>query len=451
MSLFASLIATSGSLRAYDNSLSVIQNNVANANSPGFARQRVAFIPKKFDIQQGLSGGVDTGALISSRDAYSERNVWHQSNSYGRFSQQAADLEQVEPVFTVTKDSGVPGALNKFFNGISSWSINPNDPVARQLVLDRADGVARAFNENANAIGETKNSVDRQIRDTITHINSLVHRLGDLNGSARSDRGAQSDPALDAAVYSTLQELSELADFNALKQPDGSVTVLFGGQTPLVIGDRVRELRADFSTQPAQILNDEDEVVTGQLSDGALKGLLDTRGTLLPSYETELNTLAESFAQRVNGILNTGVDQNGSPPPFDLFTFDPFAAAATLKTNPLDPSQLAGAESGAPGGNANILKLAALANSQEINGASFSQFYGQLGARVGRDLSKARAGKDLQADLVNQANTLREERSGVSLDEEAARLIEAQRAYQANAQLFSVLNSMTDTLIGLLK
>jgi flagellar hook-associated protein FlgK len=39
----------------------------------------------------------------------------------------------------------------------------------------------------------------------------------------------------------------------------------------------------------------------------------------------------------------------------------------------------------------------------------------------------------------------------VSLDEEAARLIEAQRAYQANAQLFSVLNSLTDTLINLLQ
>ncbi|MBL8234262.1 MAG: hypothetical protein JNL98_37545, partial [Bryobacterales bacterium] len=82
---------------------------------------------------------------------------------------------------------------------------------------------------------------------------------------------------------------------------------------------------------------------------------------------------------------------------------------------------------------------------------SFTEFYGQLGARIGRDLVRVRNGAALQEQLANQARALREQQSGVSLDEEAARLIEAQRAYQANAQLFKVLNELTDTLIGLMR
>jgi len=46
---------------------------------------------------------------------------------------------------------------------------------------------------------------------------------------------------------------------------------------------------------------------------------------------------------------------------------------------------------------------------------------------------------------------MREEISGVSLDEEAAQMIEYQRAYQAAAQLVSVLNDLTDTLLSMLR
>lgn len=452
MSLFASLVSTAGALRAYDNSLNVIQNNVANADTPGFVRQRVSFLPQKFDIQQGLAGGVAIGDLVSSRDAYSERNVWRQSHLLGRYSQQAADLEQIEPAFKISADTGVPGALNRFFNAASSWSVNPNDPVARQVVLDRADAAARAFNENAAALGEAKNSVDRQVRETVQRINTLGERLRDLNVELRGDARKRLDPALDAQVYATLEELSEYADFNVLKQGDGSFTVLIGGQTPLVQGDKIHRLQADFSSTQTGVLNDEGDDITWQLGSGALKGLIDTKRELLPSYEADLNQLAQSFAESVNSVLAGGLDQGGSSPTVDLFTFDPVAGAAvTLRTNPLNPQDLAAADLGSPGGNENALRLAALSTASTVGDVSFTEYYGQLGARVGRDLTRVRDGATLQEQLANQARSLREQQSGVSLDEEAARLIEAQRAYQANAQLFSVLNELTDTLIGLMR
>lgn len=451
-SLFASLLATAGTLRAYDRSLAVIQNNVSNADSPGYARQRVVFIPRLFEPERGLAGGVEPGPLVSSRDPYVERNVWRQQNLLGRWAQQAIDLEQIEPYFNIRENAGVTGALNDFFNSVSSWSINPNDPVARQVVLDRASAVARAFNENAAALGKANNAADAQLRNIVERINGLTSRIRDFNIERRSDTGKRSDPALDAQIHATLEELSQYADFSVLEQPDGSFTVLFGGQTPLVIGDRWQPLQVDFSFPQPRLLDESGADISWQLNEGALKGLMETRTVLIPSYLGDLNRLAEAFATEVNTVLAAGLDANGATPMRDLFTFDSLVgAAATLATNPLSPAELAAADVSSPGGNQNALRLAALTDAPTIDGVSFHEFYGNLAARLGRDLNRFRENQAIQEQLLSQARLLREERSGVSLDEEAARLIEAQRAYQANARLFEVLNSLTDTLINLLR
>ena len=57
----------------------------------------------------------------------------------------------------------------------------------------------------------------------------------------------------------------------------------------------------------------------------------------------------------------------------------------------------------------------------------------------------------MQQQLAAQAKELRQQSSGVSLDEEAALLIEFQRAYQANARFITVLNQLTEETVNLLK
>jgi flagellar hook-associated protein 1 FlgK len=116
----------------------------------------------------------------------------------------------------------------------------------------------------------------------------------------------------------------------------------------------------------------------------------------------------------------------------------------------MTPDQIAAALPGAPGGNGNALNLAALANGKTLNSYTFSQFYGNLGGRVGQDLSTATNNQNTQQQLLSQAQTLRQQVSGVSLDTEAESLIAFQRAYQANAKMLTVLNSLTETLMGLI-
>jgi flagellar hook-associated protein 1 FlgK len=69
---------------------------------------------------------------------------------------------------------------------------------------------------------------------------------------------------------------------------------------------------------------------------------------------------------------------------------------------------------------------------------------------VGRDVSKAQQETIQYQDSVTQAQLQRQQQTGVSLDEEAAKLLQFQQAYSAMGKMISVLDSLTQTVIDLI-
>src|SRR5512146_2926256 len=96
MSLLASLRANADALRAFEQVLETSQNNVANASTPGFARQRVELVAQRFRPEVGLPGGVKAGAPASERDQYLEQNVRRQVQAEGRHAAEAETLTVIE-------------------------------------------------------------------------------------------------------------------------------------------------------------------------------------------------------------------------------------------------------------------------------------------------------------------------------------------------------------------
>jgi flagellar hook-associated protein 1 FlgK len=94
--------------------------------------------------------------------------------------------------------------------------------------------------------------------------------------------------------------------------------------------------------------------------------------------------------------------------------------------------------------------VAQLANAPVANGFTFTQAFGTLSSQVGRDVSTAQQEQKQDDDLLTQAQQQRQQQSGVSLDEEAAKLLQFQQAYQAVGKLVSVLNSLTQTVINII-
>jgi flagellar hook-associated protein 1 FlgK len=138
-----------------------------------------------------------------------------------------------------------------------------------------------------------------------------------------------------------------------------------------------------------------------------------------------------------------------------LFAFassTPTDAAATLEVNPaITASQLAPVDSaGNSNGNAN--RLAALENTPltQLGGMSLTQYFGQVTSAIGTENQNATDNEQSQQQIVAQATTLVNQVSGVSLDQEATSVLQLQRAYQANAQVLTVINTLADSLINMI-
>lgn len=449
--ILSTLSSSAGALSAYEREFSTIQNNITNANTPGFADQNLSLVAMPFDPSAGTAGGVMSGGLISSRSEFLEQNVRNQQQLLGSSQQSAADLGQIQPLFDPNSADGVAGSLSSFFNSFSALSETPNDPTAQQAVITAAGQVAQSFNEAANGIAQVSSGIDSQTSSTVNQINQIASQIAGLNRQYQSEASSQQDSGLDAQMHSDLENLSQLVNFSMVKTNDGSYNVFIGGQTPLVLGSQQYEISAGFSSGQTQILDSQSNDITSQITGGSLGGMLTDNNTTLPGYTAQLNTLAQTFADQVNGQLAQGLDQSGAAPTTNLFTYDQAGdAASTLAITDIAPGQIAAASAGAPGGNGNAIAVANLANAAVVNGFTFTQAFGNVSAQVGSDVSNAQQNQTEDQDQVTQAQQQRQQVSGVDLNTEAAKLLQFQQSYQAVGQLVTVLNSLTQTLMDIL-
>ncbi|WP_031498709.1 flagellar hook-associated protein FlgK [Bryobacter aggregatus] len=448
--LFGSLSSTAAAMRAFERALATTQSNVVNINTPGYAKQRQDFIADRFDPARSIIGGVSPAPLTNYRDRYSEANVQRRNSEAGFQDQREASLSSIATLFPVTDGAGIPSAINNFLNSISQLTVAPNDASSRQVVLDRAGDVATSFQTTASQLQAERGNTQNSIRSTVDQINAIAATIQELNVSRRNGVDGGTDPGTDAKLYASLEELSKLVDFQAIEAPDGSMSVYLGGQSLLVIGNRRYELSTDVVNDQARIVDSDGGEITNLLHGGKVAALVDVYNNKLPSYLSDLDTLASQFADQVNQTLAQGIDQNGNAPTQDLFSYQSgLGAAYTFQVNALSTDQLALAGANQPGGNANAIALTQLAQGRFIQDQTFQQYYGTVAGRVGRDLSNAQGASQVQGDLLLQAKELRASVQGVSLDEEASLLIQYQRSYQASAQLFKTINEMTQTILNI--
>jgi flagellar hook-associated protein 1 FlgK len=114
-SLFAAITNTASALKAFEDGLTVVSNNVANANTPGYVEQTQTFDAQPLDLNQGLVGGVLPGQMQSSRDQYAEQAVQQQQTALGLYQQKVADLTPVQSFFNLSSTSGVAPAMDALF------------------------------------------------------------------------------------------------------------------------------------------------------------------------------------------------------------------------------------------------------------------------------------------------------------------------------------------------
>ena len=98
--------------------------------------------------------------------------------------------------------------------------------------------------------------------------------------------------------------------------------------------------------------------------------------------------------------------------------------------------------------NGNAIALSGLRDELIVDGATATDAYSHAMADVGVRVQGARSTSLITTSLSEAAETARSSDTGVSLDEEAARLIQYQQSYQAAARVLQIAQKLVETLLA---
>jgi flagellar hook-associated protein 1 len=444
-SLNASLAIALSGLSAEQGALAATTNNVANANTPGYSREVPVLVTSDPIVVDPLTlgTGVTLQSIESIRDPILESSIQQESQTQGQLNAQVAALQQTQTNF-VTSTSDIGTEITNFFNNINQLATSPSDLSVRQGVLTAADNLATSFNTTANSLSQQQTSLDQSVVETVGQINQLTGQIAQLNGqvSDLENAGENAGSFVDQRQQA-IDQLSSLVDVSVIPS-NNTLTLTTANGTPLVLDQQSFDLQTQVNASGLHDVYAQGVDITSSITSGQLGGTLQVRDQQIPALQTQLDTLAAGLANSVNGVQTAGYDLNGelgtnffNPPPASGT-----GAAASLSVAITDPSLIAASSDGTSGSNGNAEAMYALSTQPVIAGQTPTDYYSGVVFNVGNDVSNATAEQTASSQVLAQLNDQRASVSGVSLDEEAANMVQYQNAYAASAQVITAINNM---------
>jgi len=462
--LLSILNAGASALAAQQAAAATASHNLQNANTPGYARQRLelqAVLPAERVSGGYIGRGVSVQTISQARDRYLEAQIPGQLGLAAGASAKASVLDAVSAL-DPDGAGGLGSALSAFYTSLRQLAQNPSDASLRASAVAASQSLALAFNRTRGSIEEARTGVDQKLASTVDEVNDLTAKVAAYNADIRAARAAgagEPNDLLDARLKA-VDRLAELTGATPVPTSEGDVSLFMPGGTALVSGITAGKLSvlADPAndghlqlrfTQPGSSTQ-----AVGKAG-GELGGLLDARDGALRAAVNGLDTLAFDLATAANAAHTAGYGLDGVN---GRTLFDVGATAAGAARDLVvsaavaaDPSLLAASSSaaGLPGNAASLQALLATETAALTGGRNASQALAKLTSDFGSASRSADAAAELEGALADHLQGMRESVSGVSVDEELINLQKAQRGYEAVAKVIEITSTLFDTLLAL--
>lgn len=456
MSLFGALTSASRALEAQQYGLDVTGQNIANLNTPGYSRREPLLAAVAPPDRLSAGGGVEVQGLTAVRDRLIERRLLQERPGQQYQSALAETLSLVESAMG-TGGSAIDAQLTAYFDSFARLAEDPVSATARQDVVLQGQSLAASFRDLSSRLKLAAGDANARIGAGVDEINAIVSRVATLNEAISRAASSTGEVAtLRDAQSLEVQKLSGLIGVSVLERPDGGVDVSLASGQALVIGTSNYQM-STVATPPSGHFDVrlEGQSVTAGLTTGSLGGLLHARDVDIPDYLNNLDTIAYTLVQEVNTLHDAGFDRNGNDAPVFFNALGGVAGAASaIGVNAAvvaDPNLVGAAAVAAAGDNGQARALAALADKRVLSGntATLHDAWGTLLYKVGADAQTAAFEEGTRSDVLRQVENMRDAVSGVSLDEEATRMLKFQRAYEANARFFTTIDETIQVLLSL--
>jgi flagellar hook-associated protein 1 FlgK len=462
--------------------IEIAGHNLANVNTPNYARQRVATATDVV-LQLGY-GQQGTGARIqeiqSMRDRLLDSQIIQQQPLSGYYDTQAhlgglaqdALGDSLRSDATtgsqgVSSGTGLQADIDRFFGAWHNLSTSPNSAAVRNNVVESARNLAQSLNSSYKRIQQLQADIGTQADSIADSINQLSAEIASLNQQIQKAEVGRTQKANDLrdTRQQKIEELSRLVNVNVVEQSNGMVDVtltdspgvtlvtgIYGGGT-----GTTESLSVAFNAganPPLTVSGSVSGNLGGTIpSSGKLGAHLRVANTIIGSPASigntgllgDLDTLASNLVSLVNTQHAAGFDLSGTA---GGNFFNPAATSASsiaVSAAILGNANLIAAGNGSgPLSGTNAITLANLKDNTNI-GPAYRQIVSDLGTSIQLAEQQSNSQQLLQEQLSNQRHSF----SGVSIDEEMTNLVVSQRAYEASAQFITIIDQMLQRIISM--
>lgn len=491
MSSFSSIHIALQAILTHQSALDVVGHNVANASTPGYHRQSAV-------LQAGPASGVSSLAASTVQNLAGNGVVMTEVRRFSmefidsryrselaetsRYDVEQSFLAQIEASMAETSKAGLNTKLDEFWSAWKEGSTNPEDITRRSDLLETSKNLASAISSRAQELYQFRVDQNVAIVQRVDEINDITGQIAKLNaeigrfvapGSQANDYKDQIDLLVD--------RLSEIAGAKTTYEANGQAMISIGGHV-LVQGTSAYQLETtpqptnfnmvDVYWEDGQALMTSDGNST--LQSGELAGYQQLRDVITVDQVEQLNNMATQITSAVNAIhqngygLNESVVYDPTDPPTgagrNFFVIgDPAQAAMSMKVNSAleDVSLIGFSKIDVPTGTTAGTTLTAASGDGSIaesiyNLQDSSQTFpdGTIDTinhyntmRVSDfalTIKNVETMKTQHTNLEKVLNEQRESVNGVSLDEEAANMLQYQRSYQAAVRVMTAADDMID-------
>lgn len=308
-------------LNSYRRALDTIGHNVANANTPGYSRQRVELATRPpTGAGNGVFGnGVAAVDVTRQFDQLAQARIVGETSTAASYRAQASTLARIDSLLS-DPATGPAAAMNRLFSSVEAVAADPTSTATRQQLLADAQDFAARSRTAAARLDTLTDEVGFEIAASVATINDTTSRIAALNVQiaqlSASSGGHPPNDLLDQRDQLVTQLAGEIG-VRTVDGTDGRLNVFATSGQALVLDSSAYGLETR-ATAPGR-LPDITVATTGgavaitrQVGDGRLGGLLQA-GASIDSARGQLTQLVVGLTEQVNQVHAQGEDANGNP------------------------------------------------------------------------------------------------------------------------------------------
>jgi flagellar hook-associated protein 1 len=451
--------------------LHTVGHNIANKETEGYSRQRTE---NYTNFAQGsgkarIGMGARAATVSRTNNPYLEKQIGAEKSELSTAKGRQEGLGRLEQIYNEQTVDGFNTSLTSFFNTFRELSTNPESMPRRTAVKAAGETLVNDFHNINSQLNEVSKDINSQIKINVHDANALTEEIASLNKQIQEVEitGGWANDERDRRDL-LIKKLGEVVDIKWSEGEDSTVTVSTAKDALLVVGGTANHMEAiatparegkgegDYDIVYYHHEYAEPLVLSDRIEGGKIGGLLSVRRNELDAMKHDMDNLAFTIASEVNGMHGKGFNAYNQT---GVNFFAPLngaqGAAEYLSMNNeimVDSGRIAaGADPNRPGDNRIAIEIAELQYGKPVfDGAlTLDEFYNGIVGELGIKTQAANRKVDMQENVVNQLDNLRESISGVSLDEEAAKMIEMQKHFDAAARLIRTADEILETVINI--